>query len=96
MHKIICFFIGCLTSCLLLLPIAHAVDEVRKPYSVNINTASAQMLSEALDGVGAAKAQAIVAYRKQHGAFSSVDGLASVSGIGAATVESNKKRIRLK
>ena len=53
---------------------------------MNINTASAKEL-EALPGIGAAKAQAIVEYRTQNGAFKTVDELDKVKGIGPKMVE---------
>ena len=66
---------------------AHATDKV------NINTADAATLDRVLVGVGPSKADAIVAYRKQNGAFRSVEQLAAVKGIGLATVERNRDRI---
>ncbi|HZD52247.1 MAG TPA: helix-hairpin-helix domain-containing protein [Woeseiaceae bacterium] len=63
---------------------------------VDINSADAETLSAELKGVGMAKAQAIVAYRKQHGPFKSVDDLALVKGIGARTLEINRKDILLR
>ena len=60
---------------------------------VNINTADAATLDRVLDGVGPSKAEAIVQYRKANGAFRSVEQLASVKGIGLATVERNRDRI---
>ena len=60
---------------------------------VDINTASAETLAAAIHGVGLKRAQAIVQYREQHGAFSTVDQLAEVSGIGAKTVERNRDRL---
>jgi competence protein ComEA len=60
---------------------------------VNINTADAATLDRVLDGVGPSKAEAIIAYRKANGAFRSADQLASVKGIGLATVERNRDRI---
>ena len=61
---------------------------------VNINTASVEQLVE-LNGVGPAKAKAIVAYRDEHGAFKSIDQLANVKGIGLKTVEKNREMITL-
>ena len=57
---------------------------------VNINTADAAALSANLHGVGPAKAQAIVKYRKEHGDFASVDDLEKVKGIGPETVKDNR------
>ena len=62
---------------------------------VNINSADAATLAKSLKGVGAVKAQAIVAYRKKHGAFESVDDLLLVDGIGSATLKENRSDIRL-
>ncbi|MBL0029310.1 MAG: helix-hairpin-helix domain-containing protein [Rhodanobacteraceae bacterium] len=59
---------------------------------INLNTASAAEL-ETLNGVGAAKAEAIVAYRSEHGGFKSVDELANVKGIGDKTVSKNRDQM---
>ena len=60
---------------------------------VDVNTASAEALAEAIDGVGLKRAQAIVEFREQHGAFASVDDLAQVRGVSAGIVERNRERI---
>jgi competence protein ComEA len=65
------------------------------PMSVNINTADAQTLAVALDGVGAARAKAIVEYREAHGPFRSVDELAQVKGIGERVVAANRTRLKV-
>jgi competence protein ComEA len=60
---------------------------------ININTADASTLQQGLANVGPHKAQAIVAYRRQHGPFLRVEDLARVKGIGTATVERNRRRM---
>lgn len=62
---------------------------------VNINTADAKALADALNGVGPAKAEAIVAWREANGPFQSVEQLAEVRGIGLRTVELNRDVITL-
>ena len=60
---------------------------------VNINSADAATLDRVLVNVGPAKAEAIVAYRKQNGPFRSAEQLAQVDGIGLKTVERNRELI---
>lgn len=62
---------------------------------VNINTADAETIAKSLDGIGLAKAKAIVAYREEHGPFKNVDDLAQVKGVGAATLQRNHDAILL-
>ena len=54
-----------------------------EPYTI---TAAPEDL-ERLPGIGPAKAEAIAAYRTEHGPFRTVDQLMEVSGIGEATLE---------
>ncbi|CAN5672426.1 hypothetical protein BH18PSE1_BH18PSE1_04910 [soil metagenome] len=61
--------------------------------SVDINSADAATLADALQGIGPAKAEAIVAYREKHGPFKSVDDLVMVQGIGEKTVEMNRENL---
>ncbi len=63
--------------------------------SIDINRASAEEIAAALNGVGIQRARAIVAWREAHGPFKSIDALTEVKGIGPATVEKNRQRIRL-
>ncbi|AXA84571.1 competence protein ComEA [Lysobacter oculi] len=62
---------------------------------VNINTADAAALDAAMVNVGPAKAQAIVEYRRENGAFKSVEELALVKGIGLRTIERNRDRLTI-
>jgi competence protein ComEA len=75
------------TLSLALLGSAYAAEKV------NINTADAATLDRVLVNVGPSKAEAIVAYRKAHGAFRSAEQLAQVDGIGLKTVEKNREMI---
>lgn len=70
-----------------------AAVEVAQVVVVNLNTADAATLQRELAGVGATKAQAIVAYREEHGNFASVDELLEVKGIGEATLEKNRDKL---
>ena len=58
----------------------------------NINTASEEELT-AISGIGQKKARAIVEYRSQNGAFSSIDEIKNVNGIGDALYEKIKDSI---
>jgi competence protein ComEA len=62
---------------------------------VNVNSASAEEIAEALKGVGLTKAEAIVSYRDKNGQFKHVDELVNVKGIGIRTVDINREYIRL-
>jgi len=53
---------------------------------VDVNRADAEELT-ALPGIGPALATRIVAYREEHGPFTSVDDLERVQGIGPQTVK---------
>jgi competence protein ComEA len=62
---------------------------------VDINTADAETISAELNGIGMAKAKAIVEYRKKYGPFKSPEDLSLVKGIGDRTVELNLANIRV-
>ena len=61
--------------------------------SVNINTVDAETLALELKGIGQKRAQAIIAYREQHGPFKSIDELANVKGISKRIVDQNRDKI---
>jgi len=62
---------------------------------VNINTADAKSIADALTGIGIKKAEAIVKYRMEKGVFNVVEDLTNVKGIGQKTLDKNKKDILL-
>jgi len=64
-------------------------------FPININTADALKLEE-LPGIGPAKAEAIVASRKQNGIFKAKEELQNVSGIGPQTFAKLKSLITVK
>ncbi|MFW0854742.1 ComEA family DNA-binding protein [Cronobacter dublinensis] len=63
--------------------------------TVSINTATADELAQAMNGVGKKKAQSIVSYREEYGPFKSLEDLKQVPGMGNSLVERNLSRIRL-
>lgn len=62
---------------------------------VSINTASAEDLAQAMNGVGLKKAQAIVSYRDEYGPFKTLEDLKQVPGMGSALVERNLAHLTL-
>ena len=61
---------------------------------VNINTADAKTLARELQGVGIAKAEAIIAHRQKNGPFKSADDLVKVKGLGKKLIEQNRANLR--
>lgn len=59
---------------------------------ININTASAETLMQ-LKGIGQSYAKRIIEYRETQGAFSHIEELKNVKGIGDKIFEQNKDRI---
>ncbi len=63
---------------------------------VNINKASAEQIADALKGIGMAKAQAIVKYRKKNGKFKKPEDIVKVKGIGPGIYAKIKKDVKVK
>ncbi|MBQ1273837.1 MAG: helix-hairpin-helix domain-containing protein [Cellulosilyticum sp.] len=59
---------------------------------ININTATKEELMT-LNGVGEVKAEAIIVYRQENGAFESIDEMMQISGIGKKTFDKIKQFI---
>ena len=62
--------------------------------AIDINQASLDDLIS-LKGVGMKRAKAIIAYREEHGKFSTVDDLLKVKGIGAKVLADNIQRLKI-
>jgi competence protein ComEA len=75
--------------------LALALSGLAHAGTVNINSADAATLAAELDGVGMARAEAIVEYREKVGRFESTEQLLDVSGIGPRILEWNQERIVL-
>ncbi len=62
--------------------------------AININRANSAQL-QTLYGIGPSKAKEILAYRKSHGSFKSVDELVNVKGIGPKTLAKMRSQVTL-
>lgn len=63
--------------------------------AVNVNSASAEEMAAALNGVGEAIAERIVAEREANGAFKDAEDLQErVKGIGPTLVDKNEEALR--
>ena len=62
-------------------------------FTVNVNAAPAAELAQ-LPGLGPATAARIVDHRREHGPFTSLEGLLDVPGIGSATLEQMRPHLR--
>ena len=66
--------------------------EAEKNGLVNINQASCEELMT-LPGIGQSKAEAIISYREEHGAFQSTEEIMNISGIKEKAYEKVKDSI---
>ena len=67
-------------------------ESVQGDSRINLNTADAGQLST-LSGIGKSKAEAIIAYREEHGGFTSIEELMNVEGIKEGTFSKIKDKI---
>jgi competence protein ComEA len=63
---------------------------------VDLNSADAATLAKELEGIGPARAKAIVEYRERNGKFRSPDELLNVKGIGPQVLEENKDKLQVR
>lgn len=69
-------------------------DEAIQDGRINVNEADEQKLTE-LPGIGPAMAKNIVAYRTEHGSFTSIEELQKVKGIGAAKFKKLQDKVTI-
>ncbi|MDI9778884.1 MULTISPECIES: ComEA family DNA-binding protein [Pseudomonas] len=74
-------------------PVPMVSQKITGSALLNLNQADAATLQRELNGIGKAKAEAIVAYREANGAFASVDELLEIKGIGNALLERNRDKL---
>jgi competence protein ComEA len=74
-----------LTICITLGAFSH-FSLAQSTLPININTATAVELVEAIDGVGEVRAAAIIALREQLGGFVNLEQLLAIKGIGDTTL----------
>jgi competence protein ComEA len=67
-------------------PVVGGATDPAEQGPINLNEATADQLDD-LPGIGPATATAIVAYRRDHGPFSSIEQLLDVRGIGPSKLE---------
>ena len=63
-----------------------------KQGTININTATLEEL-QTIKGIGKKKAEAILQYRKEHGAFRTKEDLLQVKGIGKKALEAIESQV---
>lgn len=73
--------------------VGQVAQQLGEQIRLDINRASAEEIVAKLDGIGHKKAQAIIQYRQQQGAFRKVDDLLAVKGIGEKTLAKNRDKI---
>ncbi len=81
--------LGVLLGALLAVAAQRATAETQP---INVNTASAAELTS-IQGIGPAKAQAIIDHREKNGPFKTVDDLKLVRGIGDKMLEQLRSQV---
>lgn len=85
----------CVSRSLLIISLAFMPLSLFAATPLDINTATAAQFAAVMSGVGAKKAEAIIAYREAYGRFESIDQLSQVKGIGDALLARNKDLLRV-
>lgn len=79
---------------LMLVVIGFLMSSLSAFAAVNVNTATQEQL-ESLNGIGPAKAQAIIEYRQKNGGFKTLEDLDKVPGIGEGVLSKIKSEVTL-
>ena len=88
-------FLGKIMKKLLMLLALFIVNSMAMATPVNVNSADAKTIADALAGIGQKKAEAIVKYRTEKGPFKTVEDLTQVSGITKKILAKNTNDILL-
>lgn len=95
-------FIAGLLSLSIVTLSAHAVpnkeNSIKKNpplviHKIDLNAADLSQLTGSIKGIGKKRAQAIIAYRKSHHGFKSLEELAEVKGLGQHFVSANRDKL---
>ncbi|KTC88634.1 helix-hairpin-helix domain-containing protein [Fluoribacter dumoffii] len=62
-------------------------------HKIDLNTADISMLTGSIKGIGKKRAEAIIAYRKSHHGFKSLEELAEVKGLGQRFMAVNRDKL---
>ena len=66
----------------------------QKTDKIDLNqTSDASAIAKAVKGIGKSRAVAIIAYRKQHGKFASLEDLSKVRGISPRYIKQNREHL---
>ncbi|KTD21985.1 competence protein ComEA [Legionella lansingensis] len=95
-------FAAVLSLCVVSFPIqaasqANNLSTIKKEQSrakINLNKADVHNLANSVKGIGQKRAQAIVKYREEHGAFKSIEELSQVRGLGKQFVKRNLAQLQ--
>ncbi len=76
--------------------VGEAVAEAEEPSDgrINLNTATAEQLMT-LPGIGSSKAESIIAYREEHGAFKDIKELMQIPGIKEGVFSKLKEKVKV-
>ena len=87
--------LGKIMKKLMLLLAVFIVNSIAIASPVNVNSADAKTIADALAGIGQKKAEAIIKYRPEKGPFKTVEELTQIKGITKKILDKNSSDILL-